>query len=178
VRLSVEGRQLAACTNEVLVPFEHLKIPDPDFPDNNNQLVRESTQRAFPGLAGESRLSDGNNQWFHTGVAATPPLPGEFRVRPGSPTDGGVQPPPHRPDIPCETQELPNLHAPGGPATSFPGSGASVSSAHTRVSARQASRLREAFGAALPRGMREARVEVARDERKKLREKKEKGAGR
>jgi hypothetical protein len=27
---------------------------------------------------------------------------------------------PHRPDIPCETQELPNLHAPGGPIAAFP----------------------------------------------------------
>jgi hypothetical protein len=29
-------------------------------------------------------------------------------------------PMPHRPDIPCETQELPNLHAPGGPIAAFP----------------------------------------------------------
>jgi hypothetical protein len=26
----------------------------------------------------------------------------------------------HRPDIPCEEQELPNLHAPGGPIPAFP----------------------------------------------------------
>ena len=26
----------------------------------------------------------------------------------------------HRPDVPCETQELPNLHAPGGPILKFP----------------------------------------------------------
>ena len=29
-------------------------------------------------------------------------------------------PPPHRPDVPCEEQELPNLHAPGGPIPAFP----------------------------------------------------------
>jgi hypothetical protein len=27
---------------------------------------------------------------------------------------------PHRPDLPCEEQELPNLHAPGGPIPAFP----------------------------------------------------------
>jgi hypothetical protein len=26
----------------------------------------------------------------------------------------------HRPDVPCEEQELPNLHAPGGPIPAFP----------------------------------------------------------
>jgi hypothetical protein len=26
----------------------------------------------------------------------------------------------HRPDMPCENQELPNLHAPGGPIPAFP----------------------------------------------------------
>jgi hypothetical protein len=29
-------------------------------------------------------------------------------------------PMPHRPDVPCEEQELPNLHAPGGPIPAFP----------------------------------------------------------
>ena len=33
--------------------------------------------------------------------------------------DGGFTPPPHRPDQPCEIQEVPNLHAPGGPVLSF-----------------------------------------------------------
>ena len=41
-------------------------------------------------------------------------------VRPAPPTDGGFTPPPHRPDLPCEIQELPNLDAPGGPSLSFP----------------------------------------------------------
>ena len=110
-----EGRQLSACTNNVLVPFVESRIPDPDFPDNTNHRVVEQMQHSFPGLAGESRLSDGNNQTFHGG--AVPPGPS---VRPAPPTDGGFTPPPHRPDQPCEIQELPNLEAPGGPATEFP----------------------------------------------------------
>ena len=113
-----ENRALSACTNNVLVPFMHLKIPNPETgneAENNNQEVRSQLQRGFPGLSGESRLSDGNNQFFHAGL--TPP---GNRVRPGPPPDGGSQPMPHRPDVPCEEQELPNLHAPGGPIPAFP----------------------------------------------------------
>jgi phospholipid/cholesterol/gamma-HCH transport system substrate-binding protein len=113
-----ENRALSACTNNVLVPFMHLKIPNPESgneAENSDQEVRAQLQRGFPGLAGESRLSDGNNQYFHAGV--TPP--GD-RVRPGPPPDGGSMPMTHRPDMPCEEQELPNLHAPGGPIPAFP----------------------------------------------------------
>jgi hypothetical protein len=109
-----QTRALSACTNNVLVPFTQLEVPNPDEPENDGQKVRHLMQRGFPGLSGESRLSDGNNQFFHAG--ATPPAP---KVRPGPPPDGGSQPLPHRPDVPCETQDLPNLHAPGGPIASF-----------------------------------------------------------
>jgi phospholipid/cholesterol/gamma-HCH transport system substrate-binding protein len=113
-----QSRALSACTNNVLVPFMHEKIPNPETGDeaeNSDQEVRAQLQRGFPGLSGESRLSDGNNQFFHAGVVP----PGD-RVRPGPPPDGGSMPMPHRPDIPCEIQELPNLHAPGGPIPAFP----------------------------------------------------------
>jgi phospholipid/cholesterol/gamma-HCH transport system substrate-binding protein len=113
-----ETRALSACTNNVLVPFMGLEIPNPETgneAENSGQKVRNQLQRGMPGLSGESRLSDGNNQFFHAG--ATPP---GNRVRPGPPPDGGSQPPEHRPDVPCEEQELPNLHAPGGPIEAFP----------------------------------------------------------
>jgi phospholipid/cholesterol/gamma-HCH transport system substrate-binding protein len=113
-----ENRALSACTNNVLVPFMDLEIPNPETgneAENSGQKVRQQLQRGFPGLSGESRLSDGNNQFFHAG--ATPP---GKRVRPGPPPDGGSMPMPHRPDVPCEEQELPNLHAPGGPIPAFP----------------------------------------------------------
>jgi phospholipid/cholesterol/gamma-HCH transport system substrate-binding protein len=113
-----ENRALSACTNNVLVPFMGLKIPNPESgneAENSDQPVRAQLQRGFPGLSGESRLSDGNNQFFHAGVSP----PGD-RVRPGPPPDGGSMPMTHRPDMPCENQELPNLHAPGGPIPAFP----------------------------------------------------------
>jgi hypothetical protein len=102
----------------VLVPFMGLEIPNPEKgneAENSGQPVRAQLQRGMPGLSGESRLSDGNNQYFHAGVVP----PGD-RVRPGPPPDGGNMPIPHRPDMPCEEQELPNLHAPGGPIPAFP----------------------------------------------------------
>ncbi len=113
-----ESRALSACTNNVLVPLMGLKIPNPETgneAENSDQPIRAQLQRGMPGLSGESRLSDGNNQYFHAG--ATPP---GNRVRPGPPPDGGSMPMPHRPDVPCETQELPNMHAPGGPIAAFP----------------------------------------------------------
>ncbi len=113
-----ESRALSACTNNVLVPVMGLKIPNPETgneAENSDQPVRAQLQRGMPGLSGESRLSDGNNQFFHAGETA----PGN-RVRPGPPPDGGSMPMPHRPDVPCETQELPNMHAPGGPIGAFP----------------------------------------------------------
>jgi len=69
------------------------------------------------GLSGESRLSDGNNQWFHT--SAVPPA---LNVQPAPPPVVD-QPPPRRPDVPCETQEPPNLAAPFAPIAAFGGSG-------------------------------------------------------
>jgi len=109
-----QGRQLSACTNKTLVPFLGQVVPDPDFPGNDNRPVRQHLQSSFPGLAGESRLSDGNNQFFHAASTA-----GGNQLRPGPPPDLGATPPPHRPDVPCETQELPNLNAPGGPTSQF-----------------------------------------------------------
>ena len=102
-----QGRAAAACTDEVLVPFINTDFPDPDFPANSG-TVNQKLQRTFVGLAGESRLNDANQSFFHTSFVD----PGTA-VRPAPPPDGGVNPPPRRPDVPCETQEKPNLSAPG-----------------------------------------------------------------
>jgi hypothetical protein len=83
----------------------------------------------FVGLAGESRIADANSPMFRvlggggpSTIVSTPetmegpvygqtlaPLDG---VRPVSPTKR----PAFRPDMPCEIQEIPDLHAAGGPA--------------------------------------------------------------
>ena len=123
-----QNRALAACQNNVLVPFAKTPIPDPDFPQQDGEPWFEETGRAFVGLSGESRLADANSPFFRTLGGGGPttlvstgeagerlfgslmlPLNG---VRPARPTKR----PAYRPDIPCETQEPPNLNAVGGTA--------------------------------------------------------------
>jgi ABC-type transporter Mla subunit MlaD len=126
IPLLEQGRALSACTNKVLVPFINMEVPDPDFPDIRG-TVNHQIQRSFPGLSGESRPSDGGTQYFR-GMA----VPLGTDVRPGSPTDGGNQPPPRKPGEPCEKQALPNLHAPGGPTSAFPVTTGSATAANQR----------------------------------------------
>jgi hypothetical protein len=76
--------------------------------------VREQIMRSFVGLAGESRVNDANTPVFHIqGVSPLNLTAG--RVEPAAPPDPNT-PPPHRPDVPCETQQPPNLEAPAGSA--------------------------------------------------------------
>ena len=127
-------RALSACQNNVLVPFANEPIPDPDFasdnPDDNNtgESWSEQQQRAFVGLAGESRLFDGNSSYFRVQAGGGPaqlvttgeagqdyfsrqlfPIEG---VRPISPF--AENRPKFHPGEPCELQEVPDLHAENG----------------------------------------------------------------
>jgi phospholipid/cholesterol/gamma-HCH transport system substrate-binding protein len=111
VPLLQQGRALSRCTNEVLVPFINTKVPDTGFDGLSDLTVNEQAQHGFVGLAGESRMSDGNLSYFHT-QAVGPPT----KVQPAPPPDSGRTPPRHRPDIPCETQETPDLSAPSAQA--------------------------------------------------------------
>ena len=126
-------RALSACQNNVLVPFAKKPIPDPDFArpgnpddDNSGEPWFKQQQRAFVGLAGESRMFDGNSSFFRVQLGGGPnqlvttgetgddyfsrqlyPIEG---VRPISPTKR----PGFRPDQPCELQEVPDLNAARG----------------------------------------------------------------
>jgi phospholipid/cholesterol/gamma-HCH transport system substrate-binding protein len=124
-----QNRALASCQNNVLLPFSKTPIPDPDFEWHTNEPWFEESPRVFVGLAGESRIADANSPMFRvlggggpSTIVSTPetmegpvygqtlaPLDG---VRPVSPTKR----PAFRPDMPCEIQEIPDLHAAGGPA--------------------------------------------------------------
>ncbi|HZI91957.1 MAG TPA: MlaD family protein [Thermoleophilaceae bacterium] len=106
VGLFAQGRALSACTNNVLVPFVNLPFDDPDYADNTGTVLQK-LQRGLVGLSGESRQSDANQSYFHTSAAPLAP-----QVRPAPPTTFGQVLPPRRPDVPCETQELPDLQAP------------------------------------------------------------------
>jgi phospholipid/cholesterol/gamma-HCH transport system substrate-binding protein len=123
-----EGRALSACQNNVILPFSKTPIPDPDFPQNSGEPFYKQGPRGFVGLAGESRLVDANTPMVHAQLnAGTNTIlnfndqgQGVFAQSAGVPK--GVRPlrpnarPTFRPDIPCETQEPPNMNAPGGPA--------------------------------------------------------------
>jgi phospholipid/cholesterol/gamma-HCH transport system substrate-binding protein len=113
-------RALSSCTNNVLVPFVEAPIPSIEE-GNSGHEVREQINRSFVGLSGESRVQDANTPVFH--VQGVAPLNlGIGRIEPAAPLDPNV-PPVHRPDVPCETQEPPNLAAPGGPVAVYSGGG-------------------------------------------------------
>ena len=62
----------------MLVPFAKEPIPDPDFAsdnpddDNTGEPWSKQQQRAFVGLAGESRLFDGNSSYFRVQAGGGP----------------------------------------------------------------------------------------------------------
>jgi phospholipid/cholesterol/gamma-HCH transport system substrate-binding protein len=118
-----QNRALAACQNNVLVDFANTPIPDPDFPHHTGESFREESGRAFVALSGESRISDANTPFFRVQVGGGPvtiaqtgeagerlyaqvPFPIEG-VRPARPTSAPV----FRPNVPCETQEPPDMNA-------------------------------------------------------------------
>ena len=108
-------RAIASCQNEVVLPWTKDKIEDPDFPAPG-PVYQEQT-KPLVGLAGESRSFDANGQWFRVALNqsqfATPMGAGRFLL-----TDRpviGANPPrpakrsPLQPDVPCETQQQPDL---------------------------------------------------------------------
>ena len=143
VPILAENRALSACTNNVLIPFSESPIPNPDEPEggdadndpdnngpdsNDDQLVMRQIPRSLVGLAGESRKTDANSPQFSVNfsggnqgaffngstegqtIGALPSgIEGTRPALPSSKWD-------FRPDVPCETQDPPNLEAPLGRA--------------------------------------------------------------
>ena len=94
-------RVLSSGTNHVLVPFMESDIPSIEE-GNSGHSVREQINRSFVGLAGESRNVDANTPVFHIqGVTLVKLATG--KLEPAPPLNSNV-PPPHRPDVPCQTQ--------------------------------------------------------------------------
>ncbi len=127
VPLLEQLRQLASCTSEVLVPFGDSTLEDKAFPAQGK--VFQEIPKSFVGLAGESRSSDANGQFFKvlgTGGLETLSL-GNGLFGSTASKMRGVNPPPQltRPpldaDQPCENQEVPDLRTnPGAPPESVP----------------------------------------------------------
>jgi virulence factor Mce-like protein len=122
VPLSQQVRASASCQTEVVLPWSKDKLEDPKFPSTGP--VYQELPKPFPGLAGESRSGDANGQWFRVLAAG-----GTNLVNFGNNTFGttampilGVNPPkptkrpPLNENVPCETQQTPDLRSiPGQP---------------------------------------------------------------
>jgi virulence factor Mce-like protein len=115
-------RLISSCTTNVLVPFGNSTVPDQRFKPTGP--VYQELAKFLPGLAGESRSSDANGQWFKvlgTGGPETVSL-GDGLFGTSLFPLLGVNPAPQRtrpplePAVPCETQQPPNLGSnPQGP---------------------------------------------------------------
>jgi ABC-type transporter Mla subunit MlaD len=116
-------RPLASCVNEVIVPWGNDKVADEKFPAKGP--VYTEFPKTLPSLSGESRSSDANGQWFKVlgtgGLETVSSLGQGIFGTTGTPLRGTNPPkatrrPPLKPDVPCETQEPPDLRTrPGGP---------------------------------------------------------------
>jgi virulence factor Mce-like protein len=114
IALQEEQRLLSSCQNLVVNPWQNDTVPDQNFASSGP--VYQEGVKWLPGIAGESRSFDANGQYVRslakTANYAYPADGGRFFL-----TDLpvlGVNPPkakqpPLRPDVPCETQERPNL---------------------------------------------------------------------
>ena len=116
-----QTRLLSSCQNEVLLPFATEPIPEPAFPDNTGEPFYKQASRGLVGLSGESRTADAQTPFFRVQASGGPfsvqfgDVGGEDAFAQAPFPIEGVNPikpdkrPGFRPDVPCETQEPPNL---------------------------------------------------------------------
>jgi virulence factor Mce-like protein len=124
-----QSRALSACTSNFLVPFANKPIPDPNFNIPNSTFLHDSNH-GFVALASESRVNDANTPLFHLdqgggaySIVQTDQFGRKFvsfggmiekpeGSRPALPDHRPV----FRPGAACESQQVPDLNAPAGPA--------------------------------------------------------------
>ena len=115
VGLQQELRLLSSCTNEVLTPWRNDTVPDKNFPASGP--VYQEQVKWLPGIAAESRNFDANGQYVRSlsnGAQYAYGLnDGRFFLT-GAPLQGVnppkvAGPPPLMADVPCETQQAPDL---------------------------------------------------------------------
>jgi phospholipid/cholesterol/gamma-HCH transport system substrate-binding protein len=140
------SRTLASCFNSVVIPWSNTEIPNqagPGFSDTDPQAgkVYEETGFGLVGVGGESRSGDANGQEFRVLGGGGPntiapfttpemaaPLTGvsPFPIAGSLPAKQSSAKTPFHPEVPCETQEPPNLGSPVGPAPTSARSGRSA----------------------------------------------------
>ncbi|MDX6688698.1 MAG: phospholipid/cholesterol/gamma-HCH transport system substrate-binding protein [Solirubrobacteraceae bacterium] len=142
-------RALSSCANEVLVPFGNDKLVDDAFPSNGP--VYQELPKFLPGLAGESRSFDANGPWFKvqgSGGAETLNLGNGIFGSVVDPIVGNNPPPvrerpPLRPDVPCETQQQPDLRSiPKAPPKAISSAGSAANAREAKAADSAAAMLR------------------------------------
>jgi phospholipid/cholesterol/gamma-HCH transport system substrate-binding protein len=127
IPLLEQNRALSACQNKVLLPFANETAPDVEFPENSKPFAKQGPQ-SLVALAGESRLVDSVSPMFHVNFLGGPTTVvndtaslGKVFGQTGFPVEGtrpanpeSSKRPQFRPDVPCETQQPPDLHAAKG----------------------------------------------------------------
>lgn len=114
VELQEQQRAFSSCSYNVFAPWQEDTIEDPNFASSGR--VYEEGVKWLPGIAGESRNFDANGQWVRSFAqnANYAYALGDGRFFFTELPVQGVNPPPQtqppfEPDVPCETQEPPNL---------------------------------------------------------------------
>jgi phospholipid/cholesterol/gamma-HCH transport system substrate-binding protein len=115
VPLYREVRRASSCQNEVIHPWTTATVPDKQFPAEGP--VYQEAPKPLPGLAGESRSADANGSWFRVLAAGGKNLvtfkPGVFGTTPEPLLGANPPKPTKRPpldgNVPCETQQTPDL---------------------------------------------------------------------
>ena len=142
-------RALSSCFNNVVIPWSNTNVPNSDS-DPAAGTVFQETAYGLSGVAGESRSGDANGQEFRVlggggGNSIAPfstpdvaaPLTGvtPFGFLGSQPAKQSSAKTPFRPDVPCETQDPPDLRSEIGPAPASKETGKSPVSATPRENA-------------------------------------------
>jgi phospholipid/cholesterol/gamma-HCH transport system substrate-binding protein len=124
-----ETRLLSSCFNNLVIPWSNTEIPNTDS-DPPAAKVYQETAYGLTGVAGESRSGDANGQEFrvlggggtNTIAPFSSPDTGRltgvvpFAFQGSQPAKQSSAKTPFRTDVPCETQEPPDLHSEVGEA--------------------------------------------------------------
>lgn len=125
-----QSRLLSSCFNHTVIPWSNTEIPNSDAPPAGK--VYQETAYGLTGVSGESRTGDANGQEFRvlfgSGERTISPFSGNpdindqltgvvpFEITGSEPAKDSSAKTPFRPDVPCETQDPPNLGSEVGPA--------------------------------------------------------------
>ena len=134
VPLLQQVRYAAQCQNSVILPWSQQTLQDVNFPSVGP--VYQEEMKAIEGTGGDSRQFDANGIFFRvllaTGAFAFPAGNGQFTLSNFALNGANPVKPAERPalqeNVPCETQQQPNLTSnpsgpPPGEASTLPGGG-------------------------------------------------------